>query len=161
RRDLVGAWQLAEEALSATGPRRPLFEFLTLLDQAAILSARGEVHEAIATVGWAREALSQPGPALLARADELEAELRLSLGDVRTATELAAHLPRAPRELLLARVALAVGDHQVAERRLQDLTELDLAPRRSLVRLLLLAAAAIERGDRKADSVLAVALEAA
>ena len=49
---------------------------------------------------------------LLARADELEALLRLSLGDLRTPAELASRLPAARRGLLLARIALASGDHQ-------------------------------------------------
>jgi hypothetical protein len=44
---------------------------------------------------------------LLARADELEALLRLSLGDLRSPVELAGGLPAARRGLLLARIALA------------------------------------------------------
>ena len=49
-------------------------------------------------------------PALLARADEQEALLRLSLGDLRSPAELAGGLPAARRGLLLAKVALAAGD---------------------------------------------------
>ena len=53
---------------------------------------------------------------LLARADELEALLRLSLGDLRSPAELASKLPAARRGLLLAKIALAAGDHQAAPR---------------------------------------------
>ena len=52
---------------------------------------------------------------LLARADELEALLRLSLGDLRSPAELASGLPVARRGLLLARIALAAGDHHAAQ----------------------------------------------
>jgi LuxR family maltose regulon positive regulatory protein len=99
------------------------------------------------------------GPVLVARADELEAELRLALGDVRSAAALAGGLPRPARELLLAKVALTVGDSHAAERHLHDVSADDLSPRRGLVRQLLLAATAIERGDPKADSVVAAAVE--
>ena len=84
---------------------------------------------------------------LLARADELEALLRLSLGDLRSPLELASGLPAARRCLLLARIALAAGDHHAAQEHLQSPLLADLTPRRALVRQILLAAAAIGRGD--------------
>ena len=72
RRDLDTAEQLIERVLSIAERRRPVFEFLALLDRAVIWSARGHVHEALATVNVARLALPEAGSALLARADELE-----------------------------------------------------------------------------------------
>ena len=82
RRDLDAAEQLTERVLSITEQRRPLFEFLALLDRAQIWAARGQVRDALTTVGAARQVLtSAASPALLARADEQEALLRLSLGD--------------------------------------------------------------------------------
>ena len=108
RRDLDTAEHLTEQVLSITEQRRPLFEFLALLDRAQIWAARGQVREALTTVGAARQVLpGGPAPALLARADEQEALLRLSLGDLRSPAELAGHLPAARRGLLLARIALA------------------------------------------------------
>ena len=84
------AEQLTEQALSITERRRPIFEFLALLDRAGIWAARGQVREALATVEAARRlVLAGTGSALLARADELEALLRLSLGDLRSPAELA------------------------------------------------------------------------
>ena len=68
-----------------------------LLDRAAIWAARGHVHEALATVEAARPVLAGTGSLLLARADELEGLLRLSLGDPRSPAELARGLAAAPR----------------------------------------------------------------
>lgn len=85
--------QFTEQALSITTRRWPLSEFPALLDRATILSARGQVRDALATVGAARQVLAGTGSVLLARADELEALLRLSLGDLRSAAELASALP--------------------------------------------------------------------
>jgi LuxR family transcriptional regulator, maltose regulon positive regulatory protein len=160
RRDLDAAEQLTEQALSIAERGRPAFEFLALLDRAGIWAARGQVREALATVEAARQVLAGTGSVPLARADELEALLRLSLADLRSAAELASGLPAAHRGLLLARIALAAGDHHAAREHLQP-SPGELTPRRALVRQILLAAAAIERGDPLAASILAAALEAA
>ena len=119
RRDLDIAEQLTEQALSISGHGRAAFEFLALLDRAAIWAAGGQVRDALATVEAAREVLAGTGPELLARADELEALLRLSLGDLHAAGELAGGLPAARRGLLLARIALDSGDHHAAHEHLQ------------------------------------------
>src|SRR5262249_62163197 len=84
QRDLDTAEQFTERALSITERRRPLFEFLTLLDRASIWAARGQVRDALATVEAARLVLPEASPALLARAGELEALLRPSLGGLRS-----------------------------------------------------------------------------
>jgi LuxR family transcriptional regulator, maltose regulon positive regulatory protein len=161
RRDLDTAEQLTEQALSITARRPPLFEFLTLLDRATIWSARGQVGDALATVEAAREVLAGTASVLLARADELEALLHLSLGDLRSPAELASKLPPTARGLLLAKIALAVGDHRTAQQQLQSLSLSNLTSRRALVRQLLLAAAAIERGDPMTASILGQALATA
>jgi LuxR family transcriptional regulator, maltose regulon positive regulatory protein len=162
RRDLDTAERLTEQALSVSERRRPLFEFLTLLDRAAIWAARGQTREALASIDAARPVLCGAGsPVLLARADELEALLRLSLGDVPSATELASGLPAGRRSLLLARIALAVGDHRSAREHLQDPPPAGLTPRRALVQQILLAAAAIERGDPAVAGILGSALQTA
>jgi LuxR family maltose regulon positive regulatory protein len=161
RRDLDTAEQLTEQALSITERRRPSFEFLALLDRAAIWAARGQVREALATVEAARLVLAGTGSVLLARADELEASLRLSLGDLRSPAELASKLPPARRGLLLAKIALAAGDHHAAQEHLQSPALGDLTPRRALLRQILLAAVAIDRGDPMAASILSGALQTA
>jgi len=159
QRDLDAAEQLTERALSITEHRRPAFEFLTLLDRAAIWAARGQARDALATIEAARAVLPGAGSVLQARADELEALIRLSLGDLRSPAELAAGLPAIPRSLLLARVALAAGDYRAAQDQLRPLGE--LTPRRALVREILLAAAAIGRGDPTADGIIGGVLEVA
>ena len=161
RRDLDTAEHLTEQVLHLSEARRPLFEFLALLDRARIWAARGQFREALASIDSARLALAQASSTLLARADEQEALLRLSLGDLRSPAELAGRLPGVRRELLLARIALAAGDHHAAQRHLQVVTPGDLTPRLALERQLLLAAAAIERGDREAASILGDALHQA
>jgi LuxR family transcriptional regulator, maltose regulon positive regulatory protein len=161
RRDLDTAEQLTEQALSIAERRRPMFEFLTLLDRAQIWAARGQVREALATIEAARQILDGTGSVLLMRADELDALLRLSLGDPRTPAELASRLPPARRSLLLARIALASGDHRAAAGHLHSPLLGDLTPRRALVRQLLLAAAAIERGDPLAAGIVGGAVHMA
>ena len=161
RRDLDAAEHLTEQVLSITEQRRPLFEFMALLDRAQIWAARGQIHDALTTVEAARQVMTGGSPALLARADEQEALLRLSLGDPRAPAELARHLTGTRRDLLLATIALAVGDHHAVHGYLQAAALGDLTPRHALVRQILLAAAAIERGDPAAASLLGGVLHAA
>jgi LuxR family transcriptional regulator, maltose regulon positive regulatory protein len=99
--------------------------------------------------------------ALLAQADEQAAVLRLSFGDLHSAAELTSRLPAVRRGLLLARVALAGGDHHAAREHLRAVPPSDLTPRRALMHQLLLAAAAIERNDPAAAGLLGNALHTA
>ena len=161
RRDLDTAEQLTEQALSISERGRPAFEFLALLDRAGIWAAGKQVRDALATVEAARLILAGTRSVLLARADELEALLRLSLGDLRSPCELASGLPVARRSLLLARIALAAGDHHAAQEHLRSPSLAALTPRHALMRQILMAAAAIERGDPVAAGILGGALEAA
>jgi LuxR family transcriptional regulator, maltose regulon positive regulatory protein len=161
RRDLDTAERFTEQALSISERGRPAFEFLALLDRAGIWAARGQVRDALATIDQARPILAGAGSVLLARADELEAVLRLSLGDRQASARLADGLPAAARSLLRARIMLATGDHHAAQQHLEAPDPAGLTPRRALIRLLLLAAAAIERGDPATASFLADAFGAA
>src|SRR6185312_15989140 len=161
RRDLDTAERFTEHVLSITEQRRPLFEFLALLDRARIWAARGQVRDALSTIEAARQVVSGASTALKARADEEEALLRLSLGDLRSPAELAGRLPAVRRSLLLARVALAGGDHRTVREILRAAPISDLTPRQALVLELLLAAAAIERNDPAAAGLLGSALHRA
>ncbi|HTZ27439.1 MAG TPA: LuxR C-terminal-related transcriptional regulator [Streptosporangiaceae bacterium] len=161
RRDLDSAEYLAERALSITEQRRPVFEFLALLDRARIWAARGMTRDALATVAGAREILAGTGTALLSRADELEARIRLSLGDLRSPAELAGGLPAARGGLLRASIALAAGDHRAAGELLRSAPLDEATPRQAMVREILLAATAIERGDPAAASILGGVVHAA
>jgi LuxR family transcriptional regulator, maltose regulon positive regulatory protein len=159
--DLDTAEQLTEQVLSITRQRWPSLEFLAMLDRATIWAARGQVRDALAAIESARFVLAGNGPVLGARADELEALLRLSLGDQRSPRDLANRLPVIPRCLLLAKIALAAGDHQAAQEHLQAPSLNSLTPRRAVVQQLLLAASAIARGDPMTAGILGGALETA
>jgi LuxR family maltose regulon positive regulatory protein len=161
RRELDAAERFVEHALSISERRRPLFEFLALLDRAEIWAASGQAREALASIQAARQVLPEADRELLARAAECEALIRLALGDLHTPADLARRLPPARRSLLLARIALAGGDHQAAQQHLQPQPTTEPTPRQALERQLLLAAAAIERGDPMASSLLGAALGAA
>ena len=161
QRDLDTAEHFTERALSISERFRPVFEFLALLDRARIWAARGLTRDALATVNTARLVLAGTKSVLLTRADELEALLRLSLGDLRSAAELADGLPAARRGLLLARVTLANSDHHAAVKHLDAPPLEDLTPRAALMRQVLLAAAAIERGDPEAAGLVGGVLQAA
>jgi len=161
QRDLDTAEHLTERALSISERFRPVFEFLALLDRAGIWAARGHIHDALATVDAARLVLAGTKSVLLARADELEALLRLSLGDLRSAAGLASGLPATRRGLLLARVALAASDHDAAAGYLDAPSLGNLTPRAALVRQVLLAGAAIERGDPAAAGIVGGVLQTA
>jgi LuxR family maltose regulon positive regulatory protein len=154
RRDLDTAESLTEAALSAARRRWPVFEFLALLDRAQILLARGQYRDALTVIEDARQALPGPTSVLQDRAGELEAVIRLSLGDLRSPAALASGLPGVRRRFLQARIALAAGDHRTAHGHLDSTAPDDLEPRHALVRLLLLAAVAIERQDASAASIL-------
>ena len=161
QRDLDTAEQLTEQVLSISERRRPPFEFLALLDRATIWASRGQRRDALAAIEAARLALPGAGSALRARADELEALIRLSHGDPSTPARLADGLPAAGRSLLLARIALAAGDHHAAHDQLRALPPGELTERRALVRQILLAASAIERGDPMTASAVAGVVQAA
>ena len=162
RRDLDTAERLTERALSIAERRRPLFEFLALLDRARIWAARGQVRDALATVKAARLVLAGTRSVLLARADELEALLRLSLGDLAAAAELAGAAARRPpqpaagQDRARRRRSRGRGRAPAVARRWTKLT-----PRRELERQVLLAAAAIERGDPMAAGIVGGVLHAA
>jgi LuxR family maltose regulon positive regulatory protein len=161
QRDLDAAEQLTEQVLSIAERRRPVFEFLILLDRAAIWATRGQRRDALAAIDAARVVLPGAGVALRARADELEALIRLSHGDPSTPAKLADGLPADRGSLLRARIALAAGDHHAAQAQLRALPPGELTERRALVRQVLLAAAAIERGDPMTASAVAGVLQAA
>jgi LuxR family transcriptional regulator, maltose regulon positive regulatory protein len=161
RRDLDTAERLTEQHLSIAEHRRPIFEYLALLDRAAVWAARGQHREALATVTAARGTLPATPSPLLARADEAEAVLRLSLGDLRTPAQLAAALPPARRTMLHARIALAAGDHHTAHQHLHAPVLTGLPPRQALIRQILLAATSIERADPMTPSTLGSVLHSA
>ena len=81
RRDLAAAAESVERALAIVSGARPAFNYLAQLDRARIWAAGGNLEEALSSLPAARTALKSDHSVLLAGADELEARIRLDLGD--------------------------------------------------------------------------------
>ncbi len=109
RRDLSTAAELTERALDIFAAGRPVFDFLAQLDRAKIWAADGNFEDALASLPVARLALRSDHSFLFGEADELEARLRLALGDRKGAEALALRIPGLRGAIVSAVVALASG----------------------------------------------------
>ena len=96
RHDLAAAAEPVERALEIVSGARPAFNYLAQLDRARIWTAGGNHDEALASLPAARSALKSGNSVLLAEADELEARIRLGLGDQSGAASLIERLPSGP-----------------------------------------------------------------
>ena len=110
RRDLATAADLVERALAMVGGARPAFNYLAQLDRARIWAAGGNLDEALRSLPAARSALRSNHSVLVADADQLEARIRLGLGDQEGARSLTQRLPGGPRMVMSAAIALAAGN---------------------------------------------------
>jgi LuxR family transcriptional regulator, maltose regulon positive regulatory protein len=109
--DLTTAEIWTESVLALVeGGGRPIHEYLAQLDRARIWATSGDLDAALASLPAARAALRSDHSPLFARADELEARLRLVLGDRRGAEDVAGRLPDDRRLVVLAIIALAAGN---------------------------------------------------
>ena len=115
RRDLTAAAELTEESLSRLVAGRPVFDFLAQLDRARIWATSGNFDEALTSLPAARASLRSERSPLLTQADEVEARLRILIGDRDGARRLAADLPEGRRIVVSSIVALAGGDALEAE----------------------------------------------
>ena len=121
RGDLAGAAGLNEHILAMLGGGRPVFEYLAQLDRARIWAADGNLDEALSSLPAARTALKSDHSVLFTQADELEARLRLALGDHRGALERRRRrLPDDRRMVVSAIIALGAGDPQSATEALRS-----------------------------------------
>jgi LuxR family transcriptional regulator, maltose regulon positive regulatory protein len=109
RRDLSTAAALTERALDIFVAGRPLFDFLAQVDRAKIWTADGNFEDALASLPAARSALRSDHSFLFGEADELEARLRLALGDREGAEAVATRIPGLRGAIVSAVVALASG----------------------------------------------------
>src|SRR5689334_2860500 len=110
RGDLAAAAEPVERALAMVSGARPAFNYLAQLDRARIWAAGGNLDQALASLPAARAALKSDHSVLLPEADELEARLRLSLGDQTGATSVTKRLPDDRRAVMSAIIALAEGN---------------------------------------------------
>jgi LuxR family transcriptional regulator, maltose regulon positive regulatory protein len=123
RRDLTSAAELSERILGGLVAGRPVFDFLAQLDRARIWAATGNLDEALASLPAARTALRSERSVLLAQADEVEARLRVALGDHDGARRVAAGLREDRRVVVSTVIALAAGDPSDAESLLRSVPE--------------------------------------
>ena len=114
RRHLHTAAALVEQILEMVSGGRPYFEYFAQLDRARIWAAAGDLDEALSSLPAARTALRCDHSVLFAEADEIEARLRLALGDRNGALRMAEQLPDDRRRIVSALIALGSNDHRTA-----------------------------------------------
>ena len=114
RRHLDAAARLVEQILELVSGGRPYFEYFAQLDRARIWAAAGNLDEALSSLPAARTALRSDHSVLFSQADELEAGLRLELGDRNGALRMAEQLPEDRRRVISALIALRANDHRTA-----------------------------------------------
>ena len=161
RRDLAAAAELVEHALAMVGSARPGFNYLAQLDRARIWAADGNLDEALASLPAARSALKSDHSVLFADADELEARLRLGLGDQKNAACVIEQLPGDRRTVMSAIMALAAGDPEAAARALSNAPAEGATIRSDLELRLLRASIAVSRSSPQAPALVRQALAVA
>jgi LuxR family maltose regulon positive regulatory protein len=158
RRDLAAAAEPVERALALVGSARPVFNYLAQLDRARIWAAEGNLDEALSSLPAARAALKSDHSALLALADELEAHIRLDLGDQEGAATATERLPGDRRIVMAAIIALAAGNPGEAARALSDAPAEGATIRSDLELRLLRASVAISESSPQAPALVRQAL---
>jgi LuxR family transcriptional regulator, maltose regulon positive regulatory protein len=161
RHDLAAAAEPVERGLEIVSGARPAFNHLAQLDRARIWAAGGNYDEALASLPAARSALKSGHSALLSQADELEARIRLALGDHSGAASLIERLPGDRRIIMSAIVALAVGNLEQAAQALTGAPAEGATIRSDLELRLLRASIAISQSSPQAPALVRLALAVA
>jgi LuxR family maltose regulon positive regulatory protein len=161
RRDLAAAAEPVERALAMVGRARPAFNYLAQLDRARIWAAGGNLDEALSSLPAARSALKSDHSVLLAGADELEARIRLDLGDQKGARGVTERLPGDRRIVMSAIIALAAGDPEEAAQALGNAPAGGATIRSDLELQLLRASVAISQSSPQAPALVRQALAVA
>ena len=149
RRDLAAAAEPVERALAMVGGARPAFNYLAQLDRARIWAAGGNLDEALRSLPAARSALKSDHSVLLAGADELEARIRLDLGDRKGARSVTGRLPGDRRIVMSAIIALAAADPEEAAQALSKAPAAGATIRSDLELQLLRASVAISQSSSR------------
>jgi LuxR family transcriptional regulator, maltose regulon positive regulatory protein len=161
RHDLAGAAELVERALEIVSGARPAFNHLAQLDRARIWAAGGNYDEALASLPAARAALKSRKSVLLAEADELEARIRLGLGDLSGAASVIERLPEDRRIIMSTIIALAAGNPGQAAQALDSAPAEGATIRSDLELRLLRANIAISQSAPQAPALVRQALAVA
>jgi LuxR family maltose regulon positive regulatory protein len=158
RRDLATASALIERTLEMVSGGRPLFEYLAQLVRASVWAADGRVEEALTSLPLARRALQTDESVLFAKADELEARFRLTLGDGNGSRSWAEKLPDNRKAVALAMIALAGDDPQRAAAALASAPSPGATVRADLELRLLRASVAILRASPESPRLVSEVL---
>ena len=161
RGDLAAAAEPVERALEMVSGARPAFNYLAQLDRARIWAAGGSLDDALASLPAARAALKSDHSILLLMADELEARLRIGLGDQNGATSITTRLPDDRRVVMSAAIALAAGDPAQAAQALGSAPAEGATARADLELRLLRASVAIGQSSPQAPALARQALTVA
>ena len=161
RHDLAAAAEPVERALEIVSGARPAFNHLAQLDRARIWAAGGNYDEALASLPAARSALKSGNSVLLAEADELEAHIRLGLGDRGGAASVIERLPEDRRIVMSAIIALAAGNPEQAAHALTGAPAEGTTIRSDLEYRLLRASIAISQSSPQAPALVRQALAVA
>jgi LuxR family transcriptional regulator, maltose regulon positive regulatory protein len=160
RGDLAAAAEPVERALEIVGSARPVFNYLAQLDRARIWAAGGSLDQALASLPATRSALRSDQSVLLAGADELEARVRLGLGDHNGARRVTGQLPGDRQMVMSAIIALAAGHPEEAARALSDAPAEGTTIRSDLELRLLRANIAVSQSSPEAPDLVRRALDA-
>jgi LuxR family maltose regulon positive regulatory protein len=161
RHDLAAAAEPVESALEIVAGARPVFNYLAQLDRARIWVAGGNYEEALASLPAARSALKSDHSVLLAEADELEARIRLGLGDQSGAVSVIERLPGDRRIVMSTIAALAAGNPEQAAQALSSAPADGATIRSDLELRLLRASIAISQSSPQAPILVRQALAVA
>jgi len=161
RSDLAAAAEPVERALAIVSGARPAFNYLAQLDRARIWAAGGDLDQALASLPAARAALKSDHSVLLAEADELEARLRLGLGDHTGAAGIIGRLPDGRGRIMSAIIALAAGNPAEAAQALKGAPARGATIRSDLELRLLRASIAISQSSPHAPALTRQALAVA
>ncbi len=161
RGDLTAAAEPVERALAMVSGARPAFNYLAQLDRARIWAADGNLDQALTSLPAARAALRSDHSVLVTEADELEARVRLSLGDETGATAVIKRLPDDRRTVMSAISALAAGNPGEAAQALTGAPAEGATIRSDLELRLLRATIAISQSSPQAPALTRQALAVA
>jgi LuxR family transcriptional regulator, maltose regulon positive regulatory protein len=161
RSDLAAAAEPVERALAIVSGARPAFNYLAQLDRARIWAAGGDLDQALASLPAARAALKSDNSVLLTEADELEARLRLGLGDQTGAADIIGRLPGDRGLIMSAIIALAAGNPEEAARAVKGAPARGATIRSDLELRLLRASIAISQSSPHAPALTRQALAVA
>ncbi len=154
RHDLSSAAEQSEDILAMLDGGRPTFDYLAQVDRAHIWAAGGDLDEALASLPAARSSLRSERSILLTEANELEARIRLALGDSNGAMTIADRLPGDRQPVVAAMIHLKTDRPDLAEASLSALPRQPTTRRAAVELQLLQAEVALVQQSRQSPRLI-------